>query len=185
MRGTGVSKTKDALTIKVDGLEELEEALKQFTDKMQNKLITSALRAAAKPVVKDAKRRAHQTSAPSSGALAESIGLKVRKSHRRGGNITGLWVAPIRNQRKALLQYLSYYGIPLSGKNANSGIRHGHLVEFGHQKPFGGSVEPRAFLRPALEQNKGVVISIFKTTLRKRIDALVKKLNKQGKAKYG
>jgi len=100
---------------------------------------------------------------------------------RKGGNITGLWVAPIRNQRKALLQYLSFYGIPLSGKAANSGIRHGHLVEFGHQVPGGGSVGPRPFLRPALESNKGEVISIFKSTLAKRIDALVTKLNKQAR----
>lgn len=162
------------------GLKELSAILDQFPEKMRRSHITSALRAGGKEVVSAAKSKAQQAREPSSGALAESIGIRARKS--RNGGQHRILIGPLRNDKQAFLQYLSFYGISLSSKNAKSGIRHGHLVEFGHSYP-GGSVPARPFMRPAMDSQKSRVVAVFRDTLRKRINSTIKRLKKQNNAR--
>jgi len=159
------------IELKVDGLKELNRKLEQFTVKTQKSMITSALRAAAKPIQAAAKQNAQRTRHPSSGALSQSIGIKAKRL-RGSAAVSSLWVAPIRTDKSAVSQYAGFYG-GASVSSVNAGIRHGHLVELGTKHSAA-----RPWLRPALDQNKDRAVSIFKTTLAKRIDREVRKINR-------
>ena len=152
-------------TWKVDGLKELDKAMDELTSKMRNSFTTSALKAAAKPVIAAAKEGARKSKHPSSGALAESLGVKAQ---RKGGEHISVWVGTMRENKTALQSYFSYYyagkTIPLS-RLAN-GIRHGHLIELGTAR----GVQKRPFLRPALDSQKGVAVSEFKRVLKRKIE---------------
>ncbi len=158
-------------TWKVDGLKYLDDALDELSLKMQVSFTTSALKAAAKPVVAAAKEGARNSKHPSSGALAESIGVKASK---KGGEHVSVWVGAMRENKTALQSYFSYYyagkTIPLS-RLAN-GIRHGHLIELGTAR----GVQKRPFLRPALDSQKGVAVSEFKRVLKRKIDGKAARL---------
>ena len=167
---------KADIELKVEGLQELNRKLDQFALKTQKSMVTSALRAGAKIVQAAAKANAHKSKHPSSGALAESVGIKAKRFGRGGkGSVSSLWVGALRSDKKAVAQYAGFYG-KASVKSINGGIRHGHLVEFGtkHQ-------EARPWLYPALKGNEQAVVNRFRTVLSKRIEREVKKINKAKK----
>jgi len=164
----------DDVSMKVEGLNELYKKLATFEVSVTRRIVTSALREAAKPVVSAAKSNAQKTKHPSSGALAESIGIKAVRfgSGRTYKTLSSLWVGSIRNSRGAIEQYETYWG----GTDVSSvalGVRHGHLVELGTKHSA-----PRPWLMPALKGSEGRVVSVFKQTLSKRIERQVKKMNR-------
>jgi len=153
-------------TWKVEGLKYLEDALDELSKDMKFRFTTSALKAAAKPVIAAAKEGARNNKHPSSGALAESLGVKAQK---KGGENISVWIGTMRENKTALRSYFTYYyagkTIPLS-RLAN-GIRHGHLIELGTAR----GVQKRPFLRPALESQAGQAVSEFKRVLKRKIDS--------------
>ena len=60
-------------TATIDGIKEARKAFKELSDKMQRGVLRSALRASARPVVKDAKARVPVRT----GALKKAIGVAV------------------------------------------------------------------------------------------------------------
>jgi len=146
----------------------------------QRKSVTSALRAAAKPMAAAAKRHAVKTS----GALAESIKIKANRKGRRGGMVSRVWILPVRTDSKAIAQYMTHYGKGIDSKRIKQGIRHGHLVEFGF-RAGNKQVGARPFLQPAFDQTWRKSVSVFKETLAKRTESRLKKLRKEAKARYG
>lgn len=129
---------KLGITLEVEGLAELEKAMQQFEANIQLRVISSAARASAKPVLKRAKANLQRRSSPSSGALAESLGIK-KVSRRFSGNAVSYLVAPIENNKTAAAQYKAFYG------RGGYGIYHGHFVEFG----VPGKTRAQPYLRPA------------------------------------
>lgn len=175
-------KTQDEFSVDID-LTEVNKALAIFPAKIQRSLVTSALRFAAQPLKKQMESNARRTMHPSSGALAESIGIKASRGGRKGGGIIRrIWVGPMRSDPKALLKYLSFYGKTLTRSSANSGIRHGHLVEFGFTAGNGRQVPAQPFIRPAFDATKAQIGSRFKQKFAQRIPAIIKRIEKEVKA---
>jgi len=175
--GSFESGDKD-LSVKIVGLSEAMERLSQLPVQMQKSAIGSSLRQAAKPIAAAMKAKAGSTGS-GSGALAESVGIRgVSKSKLKGNQVSAMLIGPLRDSPKALIKYAAYYGKTLSGKLAKAGIRHGHLVEFGHS--VGGTkVGARPFMRPAFDANIAGSMQIFRQKLGQRTDAIIKKLNKR------
>ena len=160
-----------SLTIK--GGKALERALKDIDSKVRNRVIGSALKKAAKPIVKAAKAKAPKDS----GLLAKSIGTKFKVNKRRG--VGYVVIGPTDSkQTKARSK--------LSGNKAKRNPAHyGHLVEMGTKPhankytrvgdqiiPVGSwhpGTGPRPFLRPAFDANKGALVGAVRAELKSAI----------------
>ena len=120
----------------------LEEAMENLADafprdaRQQRAVLNSAMRKSAKPtILAEAKQRA--LSGDGSGALSESLGIRAisRRRTMTARRVAGVEIAPIRHNRKAMMMYINHY-YTARGRTPPmgiifSGIRHGHLVEFG------------------------------------------------------
>ena len=115
-----------------------------------------------------------------SGALSSSLGVRVMNKRKRAarGAAGGMELVPIRFKNDAIYDYIHHYytsrGKTPPADMVASGIRHGHLVEF-------GSVHNTAkpFLWPAAQAQAGAYTRIFAEVLRKRIAANVKRAAKK------
>jgi len=161
----------NGITLKVEGLKEIELGMKQFAADVQLKILASAVRESAKPMVIAAKENLQVRENPSSGALAESIGIKKVSKRFSGGSVTYL-VAPIETNKTAAAQYASFYG------RGGSGIYHGHLVEYG--VPSLG-IKAQPFLRPAADSTAGISTQVFKTKLARGVVLAAKRAARLGK----
>ena len=145
----------------------------------QRRLLNASMRAGAKPtMLADAKLRA--ASFDGSGALSESLGIRAISKARalRSGKVAGIYITPVRQNLKAIAKYLSFYRRN-SGRQVIDGIRHGHLVEFGHATRGGGHVAARPFLWPAAQSQSGAYKTSFAASLRKKTEAAVKRRAKR------
>jgi len=131
--------------------------LESFDSKQALKFMRSGLRAASKPVLLEAKRRAPELSGKAiqkaglrdvvPGALKESIHLKQ---------------LPISKLRKSVIVLLSL----------TPATWYGRILEFGQGQLKGRKM---AFMRPAADNNKMAVLQLYKEELRKRINRFVKR----------
>ena len=169
--------------VKIHGLDEAMDALAATFPKDPNKqrsILNQGLRAsAAKTILIEAKLRAAGGWEETSGALAESLGIRNipkrrLKAARRAG---GVYIAPIRFNTKAMKMYADYYR-----KNSNSlrkvvdGIRHGHLVEFGTRHSAA-----RPFLWPAAQSKTQAYLYNVAKNIKKKTQAAVKRAAKKAK----
>ena len=169
--------------VKVTGLKAAVNAMSKAFPKnpdQQRRLLNASMRSAAKgTILADAKQRA--ASSDGSGALSTALGMRTSPkrallSKRRSG---GIYITPIRHNMAAIAKYVSFYGRNSAGVVV-SGIRHGHLVEFGHATRGGGHVAAQPFLWPATSK-KGPYKTQFALDLRKKTEAAVKRAAKKGK----
>ena len=134
------------------GLKEAMKSLQAaFPDnvKVQSQIINGAMGGSARksflPVAKQLAMRGD-----GSGALSESLGVRAQKASRRKGKAGGMEVVPVRSNRKALAKYINFYytarGKTPPANILTSGIRHGHLVEFGVPRK---GIAANPFLWPA------------------------------------
>lgn len=152
-------------------LEGLDEALKkmdEMTKNIQKKHVKKALRAAAKPVHKDAQDNAmkindKETSADiakniviRAGKTSDKNSVKVRIGVKGGGEF---WRSNENVQRKGKKRQPNPHYTPVPNDT-----RHFWLKEFGTAKT---AAEP--YLRPALESNIQVATDIFCDQLKKDI----------------
>lgn len=143
--------------------------------KKQKQILNGAMRSsAAKAMLPTAKQMAFR--GDSSGALSESLGIRNMNARalRKNGTQAGVQVLPVRANRKAMMMYIQHYytsrgRTPKAGMIL-SGIRHGHLVEF-------GSVNNGAypFLWPAATTGKGAYIRNFAGEMQKKTESAVKR----------
>ena len=112
----------------------------------------------------------------SSGALSESIGVRFQplRNLRAKGVTAGVQVVPIRHNVRAIAMYIQHY-YTNRGKTASinvvaSGIRHGHLVEFGTVR-----TAAKPFLWPAAQSGISGFTNKFSKILEKRTEAAVKR----------
>lgn len=68
----------DGLQVKIEGMEELDKALRRLPDRVQKRVLKTALRAGARVIVKDAKNRVPVDS----GTLKKSIKVVSGKSKK-------------------------------------------------------------------------------------------------------
>lgn len=123
--GSGISGT-----IQIRGGEELAAALESLGPAMEKKILRSAMREAAKPMLADAKRRAPVLT----GAMRKSLKIKAMK--RRSNGQVGVVIAT----EKGFFKGETFYGA---------------FHEFGTKK-----MPARPFIRPAFEANKAQAIRI-------------------------
>lgn len=140
-----------SVSIRLEGVKELERELERLPSKVQKKMLRPSLRASAKPIRDEAVRRApRRKSPPPRGSsryhpagkeLYRSI--KVRSAGRQPGLDAAIQVK--------------------TGP-------HGHLLERGTIH-----IGAQPFMRPAYDTRKGEAIRVFRETLGKRIEDEVRK----------
>ena len=168
----------------VRGMNELLKNLKDLPEKVQKRVLVGAVRAAAKPIVKEAKSLVPVEH----GTLKESIGITRFKTRKK--SIVWFQVSPRVQKYKLKAQDTD------TGKNViltmqNSPF-YGYFVEFGTYakldhpllKPRsskrtkkrdaivekGGGIRPHPFMRPAFEKEGENAIIALKEYVAKRLD---------------
>lgn len=171
-------KYKEIDTVQVKGLDELTRTLTtNLPAEAGQKLVRRVMRRSFKPMMQTAKRKASTGQKTiSSGALSASIAIWNEKVRKRGQTVVRLRIGPRRSDRSAFIQYMEFYGRKLTPKNANSGIRHGHFVEFGVPER---KIPARPFLRPAFNQHGYSGIRAFRVDYFKSVDRAVIKARKK------
>jgi len=167
--------------VKLIGLEDAMKALQAaFPDnyKKQSQIVNGAMGGSARksflPIAKQLAKRGD-----SSGALSESLGVRAQKASNRKGKAGGMEVVPVRSNRKAMAMYIKHYytdrGLNAPFAMIASGVRHGHLVEFGtaHSAAF-------PFLWPATTATPEYK-ALFAGELQKRIESNVRRVAKRAK----
>jgi len=176
-----------AASVKIEGLDEAMKALRAAFPKdmeAQRRVLNATMRGAAtKTIVKMAKVLAYD--GDSSGALSESIGIRNQpkralKTARKAG---GVYIAPIRHNAKAIAKYIQYYynrhGNSAPASVVASGIRHGHLVEFG--VPSRG-IPANSFLGAAADSQLSPYEDLFAMSLKQKVENAVRReAKKRGK----
>lgn len=152
-------------TIRVEGLAELEHALRSFAPMVKGNPLRNAARAMTVPIIDRAKSLAH-VSENDGGTLRDSITAKLipvgerDAATEKGDSVEVFQVGP-RSRGKG-------------------GAPYAHMVEFGI--PSGQGAQPaRPFLRPALEETKDEMITAFTNKLGADLERIRKRLVKQGR----
>lgn len=143
------------MQVRVDGLRDVERLLtEQLPERVRATVIARALREAAKPMLAAAK--ANAASLGGSGALALSMGIRRQRKGVRGNTVASVYIGPIRGNKAALARYFAYYGKRPTPKQLRSGIRHGHLVEWGTRR-----TPARRFMQRAFDAHARDAVRIF------------------------
>lgn len=169
----------------IKGLREAMRAMAAAFPKnpeQQRRLLSAAMRGAAKnTILRNAKLFA--LAGDGSGALSESLGIRTQSRRKVLTRLigAGVQIAPVRNNRKAMALYINHYytqrGRTPPAHIVTSGIRHGHLVEFGTKH---SAASP--FLWPAAQSAIMPYKNQFSVFLKKRTEAAVRRaarLNKK------
>ena len=171
-------------TVKMEtvGLKELERKLKDIVPQIRGKKgfaqspLRTATRKAADVIVEAASQNARRFDDPSTAhRVYEGIGrkpipVKGRDAFtRRGDSIEGYDIGLKSSSGK-------YSDITTRKTRYANTYWQGIFQELGTDKQ-----PAQPFLRPALESKKYIAIDVFKTSLDKSLQAIVKKLNRQSK----
>src|SRR4051812_2753277 len=124
----------------IEGVDDLAAALAGIAAKARKTIGNEAVITALTRLEIAAKRHAEWSE--DTGALKESIGIKV-KPYRRGSVIFGV-VGPRKGFERP----------DPSGKGMRNPVKYGHLVEDGTSHSA-----PRAFMRPAFAEEKEAMLS--------------------------
>lgn len=168
--------------IEITGIDDLSKGLKAIGKKMREQIGREAVATALVPMVNAA--RANAGKSRDTGALQDSIGLKV-KPYQRGAKIFGI-VGPRRGFRRS----------DPSGKGFRDPVKYAHLVEFGHYTragkggKFGAAkkgekvteetatayVLPQPFMRPAYAATKSGMVKTLGEVIGSRVDVEAKRV---------
>lgn len=148
--------------VRIEGLAELERALKALPVELAKKTLTGALLSGAKIVVDDAKARVP--------VLTGEVGRNIRAVPTRKTNYAATVQIGVRKLKKKVLARLRR-------RNPNaSDPFYWRFLEFGTSK-----MRARPFLRPAFEARKVAAAQRVSDAIRERLEAIVA----QVRAKYG
>jgi HK97 gp10 family phage protein len=143
--------------VHVRGLRELQAAMFALPKKLDRGILNSALKAGAKPMVKDAQAKVPVDT----GDLKSAIrAISVKPPVYTATVHVGIGKTRLTKARKKAGEraYTPWYGL---------------LVEFGTSK-----MSARPFLRPAFERNKFAAVGIIKKNLAIAIEAEAEKLKR-------
>ena len=136
-------------TVKVEGLRQLGERMRNLSADMNKKIARAATNAAAQVIKKSAVQKAPEYFKPHmlEGVLVQPGNLKK--------NIVAKRVNPLKTQ------LTSEHLVTVRGKKKDGyAARYGRLVEFGTVK-----MTPEPYLRPAFDQNKENAVQAMKAKL--------------------
>jgi HK97 gp10 family phage protein len=156
-----------AETVRIEGLAELNRALRELPQRIANRGLRTAVYAGAKVIRDEARHRAPKaaqslgTKQPSAGTLKRSVIMKHIRELSGGGRQT--FYVLVRQGKKYRNQ----------GKRGNlsQDAWYWRFVEFGTRK-----MAARPFLRPALESRRREAVEAIKGRLAQRIEIEVKAL---------
>jgi len=147
-----------------DEFKEVQRVLRQLPAVLQHKVVTSAARASARVIAKEAKARVPVRS----GLLQRSIGVAKAKKRDTPKDMVRFYVVPktkVSISKKVLI----------GGKNAKLKAKmqsyHGHFVEFGTK-----NMNAQPYLLPAAEATRAQVVETFQQKIHEGVEKQVKRL---------
>ena len=154
-------------TVRIEGLAELNRALRELPQRIANRGLRTAVYAGAKVIRDEARHRAPKaaqslgTKQPSAGTLKRSVIMKHIRELSGGGRQT--FYVLVRQGKKYRNQ----------GKRGNlsQDAWYWRFVEFGTRK-----MAARPFLRPALESRRREAVEAIKGRLAQRLEIEAKAL---------
>jgi len=150
------------------GMDAILKKLKVLPERVQKNVLVGAIRASAKPMIKEAKSLVPVDS----GTLKKSIGIVKNRSKDR--NIISFSVAP---KSKAIHKALSKNKSPKWMVSKISGRRYLNIESYARTIEFGHGVKPaHPFMRPAFDKKGAETIDEAKKYMTKRIDKEIAKL---------
>lgn len=162
---------KDAASFKVKGLEATCDALAELTANVQNSIARKAANKAMDQVVTEAKQRAPVDT----GHLAESIGKKNVKQHKR--NVKGLVTISVGPVQETQF-------ITPGTTNVNKPFKYGVPVEYGHVTKSGAFVPPASFMRSTYYNQRSAIPERFNGEMKQEIEAATKRAAKKSESKF-
>lgn len=148
--------TEIGVTLKGD--KELRRLLKRIPEKAALPAMSQAVGRAVAPVRKAARDKIRKQS-EETGELRKSLSIK-RVKYKRSGTVVAV-VGPRKDSKN-----------PETGRNP---ANYAHLVEGGHRTPGGLWVEPRPFLKPAVEETKPQVATLYRAQLKVKLNAAIQR----------
>ncbi len=162
------------MSMKLEGLKELDAQLKQLGSAAAVKTMASQIRKAMKPVLEDAKSRVPVDS----GALRDSLALRVLKPNqtKTSSVMGGVVVRPNAGAKKALKHIKKFVKDKSERKKLGkeflrqTGPRRWHFIEFGTSR-----MTAKPFLRPSMDAAADKIVTDFRNELRKRVKRAARK----------
>ncbi|NBW11861.1 MAG: hypothetical protein EBR82_27895 [Caulobacteraceae bacterium] len=177
-------------SITLTGDAELKELLRQLPERTLT-AASQAMRAVAKPVIRTARSLLVPGHGKITGLLRESIGVRKVLVYRNQGRVV-MYIGP-RGEKEGFVAPRKVSVDPVDGKTI---VREGkyvpqniaHLVEFGHKVAHRGAahvaimpshlrslrttdfVQPRPFLRPAVDAHRQMFSNYMAAALKKVIE---------------
>ncbi len=168
------------LRIKVEGMRQLAKNFQSIVPdpvKARSMLNRSLSYAVRKTILQDAKRNLRSSRA--SGALEQAVKVRARSRRQalRKGVTASTQVGILRSDPQAAAIYANHYG-RLSV--IESGIRHGHLIEFGfHHKRSDRFIPGDPWLGPAAFVNERKTQQLFMASVRRKLELRVRRMKKK------
>lgn len=167
--------------VQVEGLDQLRDALsQQLPKKAQKKVMVRALKASARPMVRQIKTAYRALGG--SGALAQASTIWQRKKGTSPREtFASIELGPKRSNKAALAKYYAFYRKKGSTKALMGGIRHGHLVEFGFTHVGGRAVAGKGILDAAFQRHGKSAVDGFGQILGAEIEKEARRLGRRSK----
>lgn len=150
----------DAILYKITGAEELEEWLKALGPTIARRVANNALRAAAKPIVDEARRLCPKDRKRRKGLKTLSQSIRAELTSSGADDAANITIGASRPEGS-----------------------HSHLIEFGHRivNQYGewGFVPPQPFLRPAMDARAAQAIKIMTSAIAKGIEDQARSMAKK------
>ncbi|OOS03265.1 phage protein, HK97 gp10 family [Moraxella cuniculi DSM 21768] len=174
------------LSVKVEGLDELDKKLGNLRKDLRGKSLYNSLMVASTPMYKQAKRQAPASDAAYRRYMSSGQGEATFRFSKNGKKLKGKRQRAKRGEGKFVIQQAGLLkknirrgrlnknstnknraaigiGVNVSGKTGSSAF-YWHMVEYGTKYH-----QAQPFLRPAFENNKEQAVERFKQQLDKNI----------------
>jgi HK97 gp10 family phage protein len=155
------------ITVKVEGLAELERALTQLPKKVQDRPLRQAMNAGAQVI----KRQAISNAEPfrDTGTLRRNI--IVSRSNRQSRNGRQVYFVLVRTKRKKYADTRSNRRKGIVGRsyNVQGDAFYWRFLEFGTVK-----FKATRFFTRAFEERKGAALDVIKSKMKESIDRLTR-----------
>jgi HK97 gp10 family phage protein len=151
-----------SVTVKVEGLQQLGEAMRELTEKMNKSIMRSAVRASTKPILTAARSKV----SVDTGALKESI--QIRRSRRDSHPGYEQWIVGVFKISGG--RYANTKANVRSGRVGKEFFidpptHYGTFIEYGTVK-----MSPKPYLRPAFDEQKYKAVEIMKEKIKDGIE---------------
>ncbi|MBL8576134.1 MAG: HK97 gp10 family phage protein [Mesorhizobium sp.] len=159
------------IKVDIEGLQELQRALQQFTKATARRVLERALLKAAKPIEHDAENNAPVAT----GELKRSIESKVlKRSPGKQAFARTMSAGGSRAEAAAAARAANARNAESAAVRISAIVPHAHLVEFGTVK-----MPAKPFLAPAMRAGRTGAISTIKVELKREIEATAKRVAKR------